>query len=121
MGKVINYRCYNYSRDLYLVDMTLDLNSGEINWLEMNVPQEDVEPDFWQSPLLVQYLTPDGNERLCEMFHTPSPSVKPCRAAFFLCKRGGKVLCTPYGDFPLSDTEEAPKRMKEIVIFNEDE
>ena len=120
MGTV-NYHCYNYNGDLYLVDMTLTIRSDEIDLLQMNVPEDGVSPMNWQAPYLEQYLTLDGKAKLCELYDEPSPPVNPCRIVFFIYKCGGKILHTPYGDFPLTDTEETPKQLKEIVEFEEED
>ena len=119
MEIVSNYQCYNYNSDLYLVDMTLNLNSDKIDWLEMSVPEDGVSPINWHAPYLEQYLTLDGNAKLCELYDEPSPTVNPCRVVFFIYKCDGKILHTPYGDFPLTDTEDIPKRLNEIIEFEE--
>lgn len=121
MEIVSNYQCYNYNSDLYLVDMTLNLDSDKISWLEMNVPEEGVSPMNWQAPYLEQYLTSDGTAKLCKLYCEPSPTVNPCRVVFFIFKCGGKTLRTPYGDFPLTDTEEMPEHLKQIVEFEEED
>ena len=114
---VSSYKCYNYNNKAYLVDMVLNLDSDKINWLEMNVPEEGVPPINWQAPYLEQYLTLDGNAKLCKLYGEPSSTAKPCRVVFFIFKCGGKILHTSYGDFPLTDTEDTPKQLKQIVEF----
>ena len=101
--------------------MTLTIGSNEIDWLQMNVPEDGVSPTNWQAPYLEQYLTLDGKAKLCELYDEPSPPVNPCRIVFFIYKCGGKILHTPYGDFPLTDTEETPKQLKKIVEFEEED
>lgn len=121
MAIVSNYQCYNYNRDLYLVDLTLNLDSDKIDWLEINVPEDGVSPMNWQVPYLEQYLTLDGKAKLCELYDEPFPAVSPCRVVFFIYKCGGKTLHTPYGNFTLTDTEDTPKYMKQIVAFEEED
>ena len=121
MEIVSNYHCYNYNSDLYLVDMTLNLGSDEIDWLKINVPEDDISPMNWQAPYLEQYLTLDGNAKLCELYDEPSPSVNPCRVVFFIYKCGGRILHTPYGDYPLTDTEDTPNHLKQIIEFEEED
>ena len=91
MEIVINYQCYNYNRELYLVDMTLNISSDKIDWLNINVPEDGVEPMNWQVPYLGQYLTLDGNTKICELYDEPSPPVNPCRVVFFSIKCGAKI------------------------------
>lgn len=114
---VLNYRCYNHNSDFYLVDMTLNLDSDKISWEKMSVPEEGVSPINWQTPYLEQYLSLDGKVKVCNLYELPSPSVKPNHVVFFIYKHGGKILRTPYGDFPLTDEEETPKHLKTIVEF----
>lgn len=121
MEIVSNYKCYTYDSDLYLVDMTLKISSDEIDWLKITVPEKSVAPGNWQAPYLEQYLTPDGKAKLCELYDEPSPAVNPCRVVFFIYKCGGKILQTPYGDFPLADTENVPEHLKKIVEFEEED
>lgn len=121
MGKVSNYQCYNYNSDLYLVDMTLNVSSDKIDWSEINVPEKGISPMDWQAPYLEQYLALDGNVKICELDDEPSPSVKPCRVVFFIYKCGGRTLHTPYGDFPLTDTEDTPKHLQKIVEFDDED
>lgn len=115
MDIVLNYHCYNYNRKMYLVDMTLDIYSNKIDWDQITVPEDGVDPMNWQAPYLEQYLTPNGDVKLCDLYDEPSPPVKPCRVVFFVYKCGGKTLHTPYGDFSLTDTEKTPKQLKKIV------
>lgn len=119
MEIVTNYQCYNYNRDLYLIDMTLNLDSDKIDWNEISVPETGVSPMNWQAPYLEQYLTLDGKEKLCELYDEPFPTVNPCRVVFFIYKCSGKILRTPYGDFPLTDIEDTPKHLKRIVEYEE--
>ncbi|MDE5721305.1 MAG: hypothetical protein K2I30_00990 [Clostridia bacterium] len=121
MEIVSNYQCYRYNGDLYLIDLTLNIYSDKIDWNEMNVPEDGVEPMNWQVPYLEQYLTLDGIKKICELYDEPSPPVNPCRVVFFLYKCGGKVLHTPYGNFPLMDTLKTPKHLKKIVEFDEED
>lgn len=121
MEIVSNYQCYKYNRELYLIDLTLNISSDKINWNEMNVPEDGVEPMNWQVPYLEQYLTLDGTKKICELYDEPSPSVTPCRVAFFIFKCGGKILHTPYGDFHLTDTVKTPKHLKKIIEFEEED
>lgn len=121
MEIVSKYQCYNYNSELYLVDMTLNLYSDKIDWLEINVPEDGVASTNWQVPYLEQYLTLDGNKKICDLYDEPFPTVNPCRVVFFIYKCGGKILHTPYGDFPLSDTENTPKQLKRIIDFEEED
>lgn len=121
METVSDYQCYKYNRDLYLVDMTLNLSSDKIDWLKINVPEEGVAPTDWQAPYLEQYLALDGSAKLCELYDEPSTPVNPCRVVFFVYKCGGKILHTPYGDFPLSDKKATPKQLKKIVEFDDED
>ena len=120
MGKVIDYHCWNYREDIYLVDMTFDMYPNEIDIYSMVVPEEGEKREFWQFPFLNQFLSLDGTELVCSWCGKPATDMKPCRMVFFIYKcdgPDGKILQTPYGDFPLTDTEEAPERMKEIVEY----
>lgn len=121
MEIVSNYKCYKYNRKLYLVDMTLNISSDKIEWLEMKVPEEDIDQMNWQTPYLEQYISLDGTAKICELYDEPYPAVKPCRVLFFIFKCGGKILHTPYGDFPLTDIENIPKQLKRIIEFEEED
>ena len=46
--------------------------------------------------------------------------MNPCRIAFFIYKEGSRTLRTPYGDFDLTNVEKLPKRLKNIIEFEED-
>ena len=56
----------------------------------------------------------------CETYDKPDEEVNPCRIAFFIYKEGSRTLRTPYGDFDLTNVEKLPKRLKNIIEFEED-
>ena len=82
MGKVLEYHCWNYREDIYLVDMIFDMNPNEIDIYEMVVPEQGEQRRFWQFPFLYQFLSLDGTKLVCSWCGKPPVDMKPCRMVF---------------------------------------
>ncbi len=119
METVKFYACYDFNDEWNLVEMVLDVASSEVDWAEICVPQDDVDRDNWQCAFMEQYLNADGTEKICEVYDEPEEDVQPCRVAFFIFKVGAPTLSTPYGAFSLNDTKPLPRRLQEIIEFDE--
>ena len=65
-------------------------------------------------------MNADETEKICKIYDEPKEEVNPCRVAFFIYKEGSRTLRTPYGDFDLTNIEKLPKRLKNIIEFEED-
>ena len=114
------FGCYDYNDEWLLIELALDVASSDIEWESIVVPNDELDEEDWQCPYMEQYLNDDGTEKLCEMYDEPEETVKPCRVAFFIYKDEAEVLRTPYGEFDLSDVKKLPKRLKEIIEFEEE-
>lgn len=100
--------------------MALNISSAEIDWDSMVVPNENLDEGDWQCPYMEQYLNADGTEKICETYDEPEEEMNPCRIAFFIYKEDSHTLRTSYGEFNLTDVEKMPKRLKNIIEFDED-
>lgn len=118
---VKQYKCYRYNEEWLLIEMVLDIPSSEIDWMNIVVPNEELDEGDWQCPYMEQYLNADGTEKLCEVYDEPEEDVCPCRVAFFIYDDDLPTLHTPYGDFSLGEKEELPARLREIVEFDEED
>ena len=116
---VKEYHSYRFNDEWLLIEMVLDVALSEIDWMNIVVPDENLDEDEWQCAYMEQYLNADGTEKLCEIYDEPEEDVCPCRVAFFIYDDGLPTLHTPYGDFPLSGEEELPPRLKEIIEFDD--
>ena len=114
------YNCFSFNEEWYLVEMGLAVPPEEIDFEGIVVPEEGVDPDDWQAVLAEQFLNDDGTERLCELYDTPEPGASESRVAFFIYKSEARILRTPYGEFELSDAEETPDRLRDIIEVDED-
>ena len=123
MSKVKFYDCYDYNDELLLIEMLVDENSDDIDFGEFVVPEKGVDEGDWQCAYLEQYLNEEGNEKICELYDEPQDSVKPCRFAFFLYKFEGqdKNMHTPYGNFSIENPKPMPKRLLDIIEFDDEE
>ena len=113
------YNCWSYNTQWYLIEMLIDTPASEINWDEFVVPERNVEQSNWQCPYMEQYLNESGTERICGAYQLPCHNVETSRVAFYLYKGTGTRLRTPYGEFELNDSREAPERLKSILAFEE--
>lgn len=119
MDLVKYYGCYDYNEEWYLVEMLLELSASDIDWGNINVPEDGVSARNWQCAYLEQYLNESGTEKICKTYHQPDDDVKPCRVAFFIYKVSATTLHTPYGDFELQTSSKVPERLNGIVEFEE--
>lgn len=114
------FHCYSFDEHWYLVELALSVAPGEIDFGGIVVPEEGVRESDWQTVLAEQFLSEDGTERLCELYDTPDYDEPHSRVAFFIYKTDSRILRTPYGEFELSGTEEAPERLTSILEVDED-
>jgi len=116
---IIKYSCYDFNEHCLLVEIIFDISSNKIKWSEIYAPVDGLEKDYWQAPYMEQYLNIDGTAKICKLYDEPSPKVRPCRVAFFVYKSKAEILHTPYGDLSLTEIEELPVRLTEIIEFEE--
>lgn len=114
------FNCFSFNEEWYLVEMALAVPPEKIDFEGIVVPEEGVAPGDWQTVLAEQFLNADGTERLCELYDTPEPGAADSRVAFFIYKTAAHILRTPYGEFELSDAQETPDRLKDIIEVDED-
>ena len=114
------FKSFNFSEEWYLVEMALDIPPEDIQFNKIVVPEEGIAEMDWQTVLAEQYLNADGTERLCDLYDRPERGNSNSRVAFFIYKTGAHILRTPYGEFELSDAEEAPERLRSIIEIDED-
>ncbi|MBQ9149201.1 MAG: hypothetical protein IJX69_06535 [Oscillospiraceae bacterium] len=119
-GNALFYGCYDFSDDLLLIEMQVDVSWKWIRWHKFQVPQPGMDPSNWQAPYLEQYLNEAGTERICDLYDTPAENTAPCRFTFFLFKTGAPKLVCPFGEFDLTAPEEVPARLQEVIEFEED-
>ena len=118
MNNVILFDCYKFKRKWILIEMMIEEFSDNIDFYHFTIPESGRLKLDWQVAYLEQYLNTEGTEKICDLFETPKPSVCPCRFVFFIYKkRTGKVLSTPYGEFPIKKLGRLPKRLKKIIEF----
>ncbi len=114
------FNCYSYNDEWYLVEMALTIPPNEIEFIKIVVPEEGVEESNWQVAYAEQYLNNDGTERICDLYEIPDNGDSSTRVVFFIYKTDSHILRTPYGEFELSDENEAPDRLLDIIEFEED-
>ena len=112
--------CYNFNKNYIVVELTLNMTPDEIDWFGFSVPEENVDEFDRIIPHMEQYLTPDGNDKLCDAWDEPEEQESPTRVAFFLRKSEANTLETPYGNVDISSTERLPLRLKEILEFEKE-
>ena len=114
------FHCFNFNEDWYLVEMGLNLPPRAIPFDEIVVPEEGVRRSDWQTVLAEQFLNRDGTARICDLYDIPDTDEPVSRVAFYIYKTDSHILSTPYGQFELSDAEEAPDRLKAILEIDDD-
>ena len=114
------FNCFSFNDEWYLVEMALTIPPQEIEFNKIVVPEEGVKERDWQTVLAEQFLNDNGTERICELYETPDSGDSDSRVAFFIYKTNSHVLRTPYGQFDLSDAEEVPNRLKDIIEVDDD-
>lgn len=115
------FNCFSYNDEWYLVEMALTIPPKDIDFIKIVVPEEGLDESSWQVAYAEQYLNSDGTERICNLYKMPDNGDSTTRVAFFIYKTDSHILRTPYGEFELSDENEAPDRLMDIIEFDEDE
>lgn len=119
MAKLNYFGCYDYNEEVYLLELLLDIDAREIQWTEFFTPEADLPKSNWQAPYMEQYLNREGTEKICATYGIPPSEIGFSRVAFFLYKTDAQVLHTPYGEIPLKVTSPLPKRLKDVIEFED--
>ena len=103
--------------------MLIDERSDCIDLGEFVAPEKGLDRCNWQCAYLEQYLNDDGTQKICDLYSAPSPAVQPCRIAFFIYKFDTQdgTLLSPYGELSLANAKPLPARLKDIIIFHDEE
>ncbi len=112
--------CYNFNKTHLLLEITLDMTPDEIDWFGFSVPEDGVDEFDRIVPHMEQYLTGDGNEKLCDAWDEPEEQLSPTRVTFFLRKNACTVLETPYGSIEISSPKQTPERLRNIIEFEKE-
>lgn len=115
------FNCFSFNDEWYLVEMALNIPPEDIDFMNMVVPEDELDESSWQVPFSEQYLNSDGTERICDLYKKPDKGASSSRVAFFIYKTDSNILRTPYGEFELSDEYETPDRLRAIIEFEYDD
>ncbi len=114
---MILHGCYDFNKTHLLIELTLDLTPDLIDWFGFSVLEAGVDEFDRIVPHMEQYLTADGNDKLCEAWDEPEEQASPSRIAFFIKKSHSTILETPYGNIDISSPEKTPERLRSIIEF----
>ena len=109
---------YSYKSGWLLIDMTIEAVPDDIDWFGFFVEGEDPDVSVGASPYMEQFLSADGNEKICETWDEPEDyDLGFTRVAFFLKPGSGDNLITPYGAVSLKNPSKTPDYLIELIYF----
>ena len=108
--------------DASLIELIIEKKANEINVGEFTQEIKNTPRKNWQAPFAEKYLDADGKSILGDDLDLPKVLTDTTRIIFFIYFLAtDKPLVTPFGDLQLTQKIEAPKRVKEIILFENPE
>lgn len=111
---------YEVNEDVHLIELKIDTKPSDVNVEGFTQEIEGVSKDDWQVAYDEYYLNDEGSKVIGDFFNKPVEDLTPTRIAFFLYFVDFTMpLLTPFGEVNLPSPLPMPKRLKDIIEFEE--
>jgi len=109
--------------DVTLVELIINKKANEFGIGEFTQEIEGQPRSNWQAPFGEKYLDVDGNTIIGDdHMNLPKSPADTTRLAFFIYFLDTtKPLETPFGKLQLEQKSEQPKRIKDLIVFEDPE
>ena len=111
---------YAVNDEVHLIELKVDRKPSEVNVEGFTQEVQGVSEEEWQVAYDEYYLNDDGEITIGDFFNKPEKNSSPTRLTFFLYFVDFTTpLSTPYGKVDLPSPSLMPKRLKDIIDFEE--
>jgi len=108
--------------EITLVELLVNKKASEIDICQFTQPTENQPKMNWQIPFLEKYLNQEGTEIIGDENSLPEDFNETTRLTFFIYFLDvNKLLLTPFGSISLSKKTNQPRRISEIIKFENPE
>jgi hypothetical protein len=120
--KLIGLYSVNENPDVTLVELSIDKKPNEIDIGEFTQEIENEPRLNWQAPFAEKYLDKEGETIIGDDMELPDLPTDTTRLTFFFYFLDTtKPLMTPFGQLDLMQKREPPKRIKDLIAFEDPE
>ncbi|MBR4256589.1 MAG: hypothetical protein IKQ18_05440 [Clostridia bacterium] len=110
------------AEDVYLIELMIDDKPSNIDVDGIQQTDPDLDEDDWQAAFDEYYLNADGTEVIGDYCDLPEDDTDKTRLCFFMYLFDfNKPLRTQYGIINLPKSKKMPKRLGEIIEFDDPE
>jgi len=120
--KLIGLYSVDENPDVTLVELMISRKADEIQIGEFTQEIQNEPPLNWQAPFAEKYLSLDGEKIIGDDFDLPEILTDTTRLTFFIYFLDpSKPLLTPFGPLQLTQKQVQPKRIKDLIMFEDPE
>ena len=120
--QLIGHYSVDNNPDISLIELLINKKANDIDLLEFTQEVANEPRANWQAPFEEKYLDLDGNKIIGDDIDLPSDTINKTRMTFYIYfLDASKPLVTPFGYLQLTEKIEQPKRIKDIIVFNDPE
>ena len=120
--KLIGLYSVNENPDVTLVELIIDKKANEIDIGEFTQEIENEPRLNWQAPFAEKYLDKDGSTIIGDDIDLPDVLTETTRLTFFFYFLDTtKPVMTPFGQLQLTQKSIQPKRIKDLIVFEDPE
>lgn len=120
--KLIGLYSVSENPDVTLLELVINKKANEIDIAEFTQEIENEPRLNWQAPFGEKYLSIDGEIIIGDDFYLPEFLTNTTRLTFFLYFLDlQKPLMTPFGKLQLTQKQEQPNRIKNLITFESPE
>lgn len=120
--KLIGLYSVEENPDVTLVELLIDKKANEIDIGEFTQEIENEPRLNWQVPFAEKYLDEGGNTIIGDDIDLPEKLTETTRLTFFFYFLDtNKSLITPFGQLQLTQKSTQPKRIKDLIVFEDPE
>lgn len=108
--------------DVTLVELLINKKASEIEIGEFTQQIENQPKRNWQAPFFEKYLNLEGTKIIGDEYNLPKETNETTRLTFFIYFLDvNKSLLTPFGPLELKEKVNQPKRITELIRFEDPE
>lgn len=120
--EVIGVYKVDTEESVYLIELMIDDKPSNIDVSKIMLIDEELDENDWQVAFDEYYLNPEGTEVIGDYCDLPEDDTDKTRICFFMYLFDfDKPITTQYGIINLPKSKKMPRRLSEIIEFEDPE